>query len=315
MDYSSIANLPNLGPGSTGADVKKLQDWLVQNGFLTAAQEATGPGTYGPQTTAAVAKWQQQAGFNTQGNPGYFGPLSKTYITQQSTAKAPTSTTTPTTQTQQPTTNASLQKAALSAVADVATSAAVTGKPVVSFAEALSLAAKDPNIVAKYSDALKLDTQSFSQALDQLRTATGTEQQNLQTQFQDERRKLAEASAASGQAYSGFRGRAQKELAQSESGVVSSSRSQLQKNLQDLTTSFEAKYGSGSATPATANFVDPFAASNVSLSGQTTPGAGGTSTLSGQLAGGITGTVAPQKQQDINSSALQSYQTAQFPNV
>ncbi len=314
MDYSAIANLPNLGPGSAGADVQKLQQWLVANGFLTQAQMNTGPGTYGPQTTAAVKAWQSQAGFDTGGNAGWFGPLSKTYIKQQSSPAATTPTkpgvpVTPTTP--QP----SAQKAMLSAVADVAQSAAATGKPPVTFAEALNLAKNDPNIVAKYADMAKLDTNSFSQSLEQLRTASATDQQNMQTQFENDRRKLAESAAASGQAYSGFRGRAQEQLKQSETGIVTSSRAQLQKSLQDLTTSFEAKYGTGSSTAATASFNNPLLSSDVGISGLATPGTGGATTLAGNLAGGITGTVKPAKEGDINQSALSSYQTAQFPNV
>ncbi len=50
---------------------------------MTAADEATGPGTYGPKTMAAVASWQKASGIDTQGNPGYFGPISKTYLTSQ----------------------------------------------------------------------------------------------------------------------------------------------------------------------------------------------------------------------------------------
>lgn len=79
---SSVTNLGNLGPGSTGSNVTALQSWLVQNGYLTQAQMDTGPGIYGPQTTAAVAAWQKSAGIDTQGNPGYFGPISQQYLGQ-----------------------------------------------------------------------------------------------------------------------------------------------------------------------------------------------------------------------------------------
>jgi hypothetical protein len=90
-DAYSSSNIPvsalniqtNLGPGSSGDDVKKLQDWLVGQGFMTRAQVNTGYGTYGPQTKAAVASWQQSNGIDTQGNPGYFGPISKNFIAQQ----------------------------------------------------------------------------------------------------------------------------------------------------------------------------------------------------------------------------------------
>ncbi len=311
MDYSSIASLPNLGPGSTGDSVKTLQQWLVQNGFLTQDQMNTGPGIYGPKTTAAVAAWQQQAGFNTQGNPGYFGPLSKTYITTQMSAPS-TNTTPPAPST---TTPSSLQKSVLGAVADVATSAAATGKPPLSFADALKVAAADPNIVAKYSDMLGLDKQGFAQQLTQLGAASSTSAQQFQTQFENERTKLAEAHAAAGTAYSGFRGEAQKQLGQEENGIVTSSRSQQQDALNKLTTAYEAKYGTGATVPASLNFTDPSLASNVSLSGLKTPGSTTPTPQTGELAGGITGSVAPAKSADITSSALNSYQTAQFPNV
>jgi len=79
---SSIANLPNLGPGSTdSASVRALQQALVNAGYMTQAQMNTGPGIYGNQTKAAVAAWQSANSINAQGNPGYFGPISKAFIT------------------------------------------------------------------------------------------------------------------------------------------------------------------------------------------------------------------------------------------
>lgn len=65
-----------LQPGSTDtAAVKQLQDYLVAHGYLTAAQEATGPGTYGPQTTAAVLALQKNLGIDYSSGPGDFGPI------------------------------------------------------------------------------------------------------------------------------------------------------------------------------------------------------------------------------------------------
>lgn len=79
-NYTAIANLPSMGPGSTGASVTALQQWLVANGYMSQADMNTGPGTYGPKTTAAVSAWQSSAGINTQGNPGYFGPISQNFL-------------------------------------------------------------------------------------------------------------------------------------------------------------------------------------------------------------------------------------------
>lgn len=64
----------NLQPGQTGNEVKKLQDFLVSKGLMTPQQVATGPGIYGPQTTAAVKKFQEQNGVDNTTGPGIWGP-------------------------------------------------------------------------------------------------------------------------------------------------------------------------------------------------------------------------------------------------
>lgn len=64
-----------LAPGSTDTNsVKQLQDFLVSQGYMTQAQVNTGYGTYGPQTTAAVKKWQEDHGVDNSTGPGYWGP-------------------------------------------------------------------------------------------------------------------------------------------------------------------------------------------------------------------------------------------------
>lgn len=63
-----------LQPGAQGQDVAQLQNYLVQMGYLTPEQVSTGQGTYGPQTTAAVAKLQQDLGLNVGSQAGYYGP-------------------------------------------------------------------------------------------------------------------------------------------------------------------------------------------------------------------------------------------------
>jgi hypothetical protein len=81
VNTSTAANptfTQNLEPGMTGNEVKKLQDYLVSQGFMSQAQVNTGYGTYGPQTTAAVAAWQAKNGVDTAGYAGYFGPKSIT---------------------------------------------------------------------------------------------------------------------------------------------------------------------------------------------------------------------------------------------
>ncbi len=295
----------SLQPGSTNtAAVKQLQDWLVANGFMTQADVNTGYGTYGPRTTAAVLKVQQKYGVDNSTGPGYWGPRTITAVQSSPTSATATKTTAPTT---------SPQKAVLSAIADVAETASTTGKPPVSFADALALAAKDPNIVAKYADMAKLDKQSFLQVVQQMQQTASSQFSQYRTQFENERKQLSEMQAAAGTAYSGFRGKAQADLAQTESGIVTSARAQQQQALNQLTSAFEAKYGTGATPKASISEVNPLTG-NVSLSGLATND-GGNLNVTGDKAGGITGTVTAEKQSDILGSAWNSYNTTLFPQV
>lgn len=97
LDPSILSSISgNLGPGSSGSQVQALQQALVNAGYLTSAQMSTGPGTYGPATTAAVAAWQSANGINTAGNPGYFGPVSQSFLKSGSSSTQNTSQNSPT---------------------------------------------------------------------------------------------------------------------------------------------------------------------------------------------------------------------------
>lgn len=66
----------NLQPGQTGPEVAQLQQFLQSQGLMTPEDIATGPGIYGPRTTAAVQKWQRKMGVDNTSGPGYWGPRS-----------------------------------------------------------------------------------------------------------------------------------------------------------------------------------------------------------------------------------------------
>lgn len=87
----SLSNLSNLGPGSSGNDVRTLQQYLIANGY---AIKDGATGFYGPETKAAVTALQKANKIDTQGNDGYFGPLTKAAIAK-SNSPAPVSTSTP----------------------------------------------------------------------------------------------------------------------------------------------------------------------------------------------------------------------------
>lgn len=61
-----------LRKGDEGPKVKQLQDALVKLGYMTKAQVATGPGTFGMKTEAAVKKFQGDKKLPTT---GYYGDL------------------------------------------------------------------------------------------------------------------------------------------------------------------------------------------------------------------------------------------------
>lgn len=72
----------NLQPGMTGDAVRQLQQYLVSQGFLTQEKMNTGPGIYGPATTAAVKALQQKLGVDNSTGPGYWGPRTIQAISQ-----------------------------------------------------------------------------------------------------------------------------------------------------------------------------------------------------------------------------------------
>lgn len=73
----------SLQPGAQGADVANLQNYLVQMGYLTPDQVASGPGNYGPQTTAAVAKMQSDLGIQAGSGAGFYGPKTQSALAQK----------------------------------------------------------------------------------------------------------------------------------------------------------------------------------------------------------------------------------------
>lgn len=65
----------DLRTGDTGEQVKTLQNALVKLGYMTKDQVATGPGEYGPKTTAAVKQFQSD--WNLSPASGTLGPKTR----------------------------------------------------------------------------------------------------------------------------------------------------------------------------------------------------------------------------------------------
>ncbi|MGC4122473.1 MAG: peptidoglycan-binding protein [Myxococcales bacterium] len=81
----------DLRRGQTGQAVKDLQNTLVKLGYLSAAKMATGPGTFGPATEAAVKAFQSAHGVPST---GYYGPMTRAALTT-ATRQPSTPSTTP----------------------------------------------------------------------------------------------------------------------------------------------------------------------------------------------------------------------------
>lgn len=95
LTAATIAALPNLTPGMRSEEVKTLQNYLMQQGFQIPAGAT---GLYGPETTAAVAEFQKKNSIDAAGNPGFFGPRTKGFISGNQTVTTPAPAPTPTVQ-------------------------------------------------------------------------------------------------------------------------------------------------------------------------------------------------------------------------
>lgn len=82
----SVSFTRNLTVGSSGADVKTLQQFLNAAGFKIAGSGPGSPGDetnlFGSLTKTALAKWQASVGISPAS--GYFGPLTRAKITSVS---------------------------------------------------------------------------------------------------------------------------------------------------------------------------------------------------------------------------------------
>lgn len=202
-------------------------------------------------------------------------------------------------------TTTSISQALIGSAITGATSLANSGTTGITLAQAWQAAKTDPTILQKYADAAAIDKEAFSQNISQIQAATALTSQQNQQAFENERKALADQYAAAGAAYSGYRGQAQSQLAQSEQNVVTSSISQTQKALNDATAAFEAKYGSAATKAATTQLTNPYTSSQYSISGLYNPTPASVSSLTGAMVGGVTGTQAPAQAADTLSLATQ----------
>lgn len=119
----------NLTPGTSGDDVKQLQEWLISQGYSIPAGAT---GYYGEQTKSAITEWQKANNIDAQGNYGYFGPISRNYIeTKVNNTSLPTNktSTTSTSIPSQPTNNTSSYTNASNAASNISNNLSNNNQP------------------------------------------------------------------------------------------------------------------------------------------------------------------------------------------
>jgi len=200
----------------------------------------------------------------------------------------------------------SLAQAAIAAAITGAQTLAATGTTGITLAQALQAAKTDPNVLAHFTDTFNIDKNDFQQALSSLQTVANTTAQQEQMKMENERRALAAQSEAAGQAYSGYRGLAEKQLGESESAVVQSNLADYQQKLNQLTSAFESKYGTAATPNASLGFVNPFLSADVNISGQDVNSGSQSTSLTGTLAGGVIGSQLPSSQNPYGTGSVQS---------
>lgn len=308
----------NLTVGSTGPDVKALQEWLKSQNFFPSNQATTE--TYGPITREAVAKWQLVNNIDTKGNPGSFGPISRNFIQEQilktpvkaqnAVQEAPKQKTG--TNTQPPVSNVDLDRSLrnLGLSDEQIASIPDNMKPVfagmgdyftkqyeygtvnaVDLNAAFEAASNDPDILAKYGDSLKMGVDEFNKTLGQYQSELTQGMSDYERQFKEDQRKLQETEAGAGRAYSGFRQQATEKLAKDEASIIESTRTKATKALGELTSAFEKKYGTEALKSSLGT--NPFTLK------MNNPITGNTMDVTATPLGGITGTDTLAKGQDI----------------
>ncbi|HDQ16658.1 MAG TPA: peptidoglycan-binding protein, partial [Candidatus Vogelbacteria bacterium] len=79
--FTPVTVTANLAPGSTGENVRALQQWLNANGYTVATTGAGSPGMesayYGALTQAAVGRLQDDLGVAYGAYRGYWGPATR----------------------------------------------------------------------------------------------------------------------------------------------------------------------------------------------------------------------------------------------
>ena len=155
-------------------------------------------------------------------------------------------------------------------------------------------AESDPTIQQYYADDLKVGTANLQTNLATLTSDFQNTTGQQQRDFVEAKKNLLETQAAQGTAYSGFRKQAEQKQSADQSGIITSTRSQLQQQLNSQQQAFEQKFGSSALSSLGLGGV-----SAATTPGYTGPDYGTPATYT--PIGGVAGTEATAKVEDVQN--------------
>lgn len=231
----------NLQPGSTGPEVQRLQDYLVSIGYMTQAEVNTGYGTYGPRTTAAVQRLQQDLGVDNSSGPGYFGPRT---IAALNGAFAQTSPTQQSQQTQ-PVPEGDLMTELDGFLQQMQANGQVLNPNIELTPDKVAefLAQAEREINPYYQGQLRLARESLLSSTGYSRDEVVREEERLEQKYGTRLRELGETSAERGFAQSGLRQRDERQLATDTQNTIEDTRRKLSFDAANEGRQFAQRYG------------------------------------------------------------------------
>jgi len=172
-------------------------------------------------------------------------------------------------------------------------------------------AESDPTIQKTYGEELNVAKDYLNKNIDLVSAEFQSLTESQQRDYIDAKKNLNEAQAAAGTAYSGFRTQASNKIDTQQSGIVESSRRQLQSQLNSAGQQFEQRFGS--AALAGTKLDTQIGAGDVGTYGNTSYTGASYAPVGYTATGGIGGTQAQdilkdklQKQQDLADEEKQA---------
>jgi peptidoglycan hydrolase-like protein with peptidoglycan-binding domain len=303
----------NLQPGQSGAEVTKLQQFLIQQGYSIPAGTT---GYFGDQTKAALSQWQQDTGVQAGADLGYWGPKS---IAAASGTVVSGGKSDP----KQPLTDAEYEQAAAthpivdayvkagSSLDDI-TNAVATGdfsnvknaygQPFTIEEQQAALAQGMKDNELYYSALKEKDTKDTEAALAQKQADYQDYLLNSGENFQTDKSALDQKSANQGVLFSGSRVQKEKKMASAYAADQASEQATYGRDIASTARDYQYKYGNEAASPLSSYYN---LGSNVYNPKVATGGvsSGGLATVYNPSASNFQGTTVTKQKAEANKRA------------